>query len=225
MYKLKYPTFDTTLPVSNKKVKFRPFTVGEQKILLMQAEDGTEGNKVNETIETCAMGIKPKELSQADKEFLFLQVRAKSIGEIMELGHKCSCGKTNRFELDLENDLKVTGTEQKDIIEVAGEYTIKLKMPSADLVEKMEKERTIDKVNAVLADSIEMIAYGEQVDYAKDIPKEDLVGFIEQLIDKDFRKMEQWLLKQPKLYATAEYKCEECEKENHVVISGLLSFF
>lgn len=225
MYKLKYPTFETTLPVSGKKVKFRPFNVGEQKVLLMQAEDGTEGNKIVETIDTCGIGVDSKDLCQADREFLFLQIRAKAIGERMQLGHKCECGKVNKFDLDLENDLKVTGTSQKDTIEVADGYALKMKMPSAALVEEMEKKRTIETVNAVLADSIEMIAYGEQVDYAKDIPKEDIVDFIKQLIDKDFQKLESWLLKQPKLYATVDYKCEECGKENHVIVSGLLSFF
>lgn len=222
---LEYPTFDTTLPVSKKKVHFRPFNVKEMKTLMIQAEDKKEGGLVGKTVDLCAHDVKSKDLSQADKEFLYLQIRAKAIGESIDLGHKCECGKTNRFNLNFENDLKVTGQSSDSVIPVANGYTVKMKIPAAELVSAMEDEKTIDSVNAVLVDAIELIAYGEEVFTSPELGDDEKLEFVEKLTKKDFATLETWVLKQPKLYATKDYKCTECGKENHVVVTGLLSFF
>lgn len=225
MFDLKYPTFETTLPVSNKKAHFRPFNVKEMKTLMIQAEDKKEGNLVAATVDLCSSDVKSKELAQADREFLYLQIRAKAAGESIDLGHQCSCGKTNRFNLNFETDLKVTGQVGTDTITVADDYTVKMKLPASDLVSKMEEMKTTETVNDVLVDCIEMIVHGEEVFTSNDLRYEDKLEFVEKLIDLDFAKMESWVLSQPKLYATKDYKCAGCGKENHVVVSGLLSFF
>lgn len=222
---LEYPTFETTLPVSKKIATFRPFNVKEMRTLMIQAEDKREGGMVIKTIKTCAPDVNISELSQADKEFLYLQIRAKAIGESIDLGHKCECGKTNRFNLNFEKDLKVTGKKTEDTITVANGYVVKMKIPSATLVAAMEENKTIETVNAVLVDCIDMIVYGEEVFTSADLEDKDKIEFVEKLIDIDFSKMESWVLHQPKLYATKDYKCTGCGKENHVVVSGLLSFF
>ena len=222
---LKHPTFEATLPVSGKEVTFRPFTVGEMKTLLIQAADQSEGGMVSATVDTCCSDARSSDLLQADLEYLFLQIRAKSVAESIDLSHECSCGQRNTFSLSFEEDLKVVGKVLNNIVEVKNGVVIEMKKPSTKLLKAMEKERTEETVNAVLMDSVQSLTYGEETVLADNIPQDELLEFINDLIQKDYDKMEDWLLKQPRLYAESKYTCTKCGKDNVVTVTGLLSFF
>lgn len=224
MFDLKYPTFDATLPVSKKKVQFRPFTVGEMKTLLIHVQGKSEGGKINDTIRACGVDVDVDKMPQADREFIFLQIRAKSIGEEIDLIHTCSCGKRNQFTLNFENDLYVEGESSSNIVTVHDDILVELKYPSIDLVHKAEKERTVEAVEEMVTSSIVSLTRGEVVKIAADIPPDELLEFVNGLIEKDFNKIESWILNQPKLYARATYDCS-CGKKNNVRVTGPINFF
>lgn len=223
---IEQPTFTCTLPVSKKKVSFRPFTVKEMKGMMIQAADSTEGGKIAETIDVCAFNVKNKELCQADREFLFLQIRAKSIGETIDLAHTCECGQRNVFSLNLETDLKVMGQQKKDTVVLSNGIIVQMKHPDPTLVHEMSTSKTPESVDNVIVDSIASMTYGEEVKTRDMMTNEELFEFVnDDLIQKDYNKLEAWILAQPKLYSESVYDCTSCGKKNVIHTSGLLSFF
>jgi hypothetical protein len=224
---LKHPTFETTLPISGETVTFRPFTVGEMKTLMIQAESKTEGGKVDVTIDNCCLSHSSDDFDQqADKEFLFLQIRAKSVAEGIDLAHACSaCGERNVFTLNFETDLNVLGEKRNNIVTVRDDVILQLKRPQTRLLKALQNEKTEENLNAVIVDCIDTLTYGEEVVVAADIPKDEIMEFVADLTQKDFNKIEDWVLKQPRLYSESTYECKKCDATNKVTVTGLLSFF
>jgi hypothetical protein len=236
--KLEVPTYELELPLSKQTIKFRPYLIKEQKALMMALESSdakTIQHNVREILNVCTLSkdVDIDELPIVDIEYYFLNLRAKSVGEISETKYRCNnevdekvCGNLMEAKVDL-TQIKPVQTEYVDPeIQLTDKITVKMKYPPFKLIKDSVDLNDITEVTFnMIAQSIESIYDGEQFHYAKEETTEDLVGFIEQLNQEQFEKLENFFNSIPKLTKKIEMKCSKCGFEHHLDVEGLESFF
>jgi hypothetical protein len=236
--KIDTPIYDLTLPLSKKKIRFRPFLVKEQKNLLMAMESNDREsieNNIKQVLQNCTLTTKVdiEKLPVTDVEYYFLQLRARSVGEVVENKYRCdnivegkSCGNIMETSLNLL-DIKVDGVKEKnDVIEITDKISIKLKYPEFSILSKLSKLTDVADITfEMIADSIEYIYDGEQFYYSHETPHEELIEFVESLNQKQFSKVEDFFANLPKLQKKIEMKCSRCGFEHKLDVEGLESFF
>lgn len=236
--KIDTPVYDLELPLSKKQIRFRPFLIKEQKNLMMamEADDKeTIERNIRQVLTNCTLteGIDVDKLPVLDVEYYFLQLRARSVGEIVENkyvctndfeGGKCNNKMTAEFNL---LDIKVElDSEHKDEIKINDKIVIKMKYPEFALVEKLsKKESAVDIAFEVMVDSIEWIFDGEQYYNANETDRNELMQFIESLNQDQFGKLEDFFNHLPKMRKTVEMKCSKCGFDHTFSMEGLESFF
>jgi len=236
--KIDTPIYDLELPLSKKKIRFRPFLVKEQKNLLMAMESGDRESieqNVKQVLNNCTVteGIDIDKLPVIDIEYYFLQLRARSVGEVVENKYRCDnmvdekpCGNIMETSLNLL-DIKVEGVvEGNDVIELTDTISIKLKYPEFSILNKLSKLTSVSDIAfEMIADSVEYIYDGEQFYYAKEVEKKEIVEFIETLNQQQFGKIEDFFANLPKIEKKIEMKCSRCGFEHNLDVEGLESFF
>jgi hypothetical protein len=236
--KIDTPVYDLELPLSKKQIRFRPFLVKEQKNLMMamEADDKeTIERNIKQVLTNCTLtdGVVIDNLPVIDVEFYFIQLRARSVGEIVENRYICTneiegtqCGhkmdaKFNLLEISVDID-----PEAKDVIKINESISIKLKYPEFSLVEKLKKkENAVDIAFEVVIDSIEYIFDGEQYHYAAEVTRKELTDFIESLNQEQFGRLEEFFNNLPKLNKKIDLKCGKCGFDHAISMEGLESFF
>lgn len=232
------PIYDLELPLSKKKIRFRPFLVKEQKNLLMALEsDDRESieNNIKQVLQNCTITEKVdiENLPVVDVEYYFLQLRARSVGETVENKYRCdnmvddkSCGNIMETSLNLL-DIKIEGVQDdNDVIELTDKISIKLKYPQFSVLSKLSKLTDVGDITfQMIADSIEHIYDGEQFYYSNETPQEELLEFVESLSQKQFAKIETFFANLPKLQKKIEMKCSRCGFQHNLDVEGLESFF
>ena len=238
--KINTPTYDLTLPSTGKKIKYRPFLVREEKILIiaLETEDMAQiTNAVVEILNDCILtkGVSVSKLATFDIEYLFLNVRAKSVGETVEVNITCpDDGKTSvqtEINIDSIKVQKVRG--HKNIIKLDDQYSMKLKYPSiTEFIESNFESgqdggegNDIDKSLTMITSCIEMIYDKEESWDASDSSQKELEEFIEQLNSKQFKAIEKFFETMPKLSHKVKITNPVTEVESEVVLEGLASFF
>ena len=236
--KIDTPTYNLTLPLSKKNITFRPFLVKEQKNLLMAMESDEKESiehNVRQVLMNCTLtkGIDIEKLPVIDIEFYFLNLRAKSVGEVVENKYKCNnqvndkiCGNIMESSLNIL-DLQVTNIkEDADLIQLTDKISIKLKYPEFSVIKRISKLTNSTEIAfEMIADSVDYIYDGEQMYYASETPRKELVEFIESLNQQQFSKMEDFFSNLPKLEKKIEIKCSRCGHEHKLDVEGLESFF
>ena len=232
--KIVTPSFELTLPSNKKKIKYRPFLVKEEKILILAIESG--GMKeitmaIKDVLKNCVLtrGVKIDELPTFDIEYLFLNIRARSIGESIDLGITCpDDGKTKvttKIYID-EIEVKKSKDHTKDI-KIDDTYTLRLKYPSLDqfVDENFNFEKETDNTFSLVASCIEMIFSKEEAWEGKDSTHEELVSFLEQLNSTQFKEIQKFFETMPKLSHDIEVENPETKVKSTVTLEGLASFF
>ena len=232
--KIVTPSFELTLPSNKKKVKYRPFLVKEEKILILAIESG--GMKeitmaIKDVLKNCVLtrGVKIDELPTFDIEYLFLNIRARSIGESIDLVITCpDDGKTKvttKIYID-EIEVKKSKDHTKDI-KIDDTYTMRLKYPSLDqfVDENFNFEKETDNTFSLVASCIEMIFSKEEAWEGKDSTHKELVGFLEQLNSTQFKEVQKFFETMPKLSHEIEVENPETKVKSPVTLEGLASFF
>ena len=238
--KINTPTYDLTLPSTGKKIKYRPFLVREEKILIMalETEDMAQiTNAVIEILDECILtkGISVTKLATFDIEYLFLNVRSKSVGETVEVNVTCPDDEKTSVQMEINIDSikvqKVRG--HKNIIKLDDQYSMKLKYPSmTEFIESNFESgddggegSDIDKSLSMITSCIEMIYDNEESWDASDSSQQELEEFIEQLNSKQFKSIEKFFETMPKLSHKVKVKNPKTGVESQVVLEGLASFF
>ena len=234
--KLNTAVYEATLPSTNKVIKYRPFLVKEEKILLTAMEDGSEktiSNAVNQIIKNCVQGnIKVKELPTFDIEYLFLRLRAKSVGEKVTIGLKpypCSqnqgeiCNNTTEVEINLE-EVKVVKNE-KHTTKIMLDDNVGIKMSYPDLSILGQKNTDVESGLKLIKDSIEIIFTNEETFDRSSFTQKELDEFFDSLTTDQFAKIKDFFDTMPVLKHTVKYKCATCGEEKETTIQGLNSFF
>lgn len=229
------PSYTLEIPSTKKKVKFRPFLVKEEKALLIaqQSEDPEVMiNTLKQVIAGCIKdNIDMDELATFDIEYLFTQIRSKSVGEEIELIFPCAhCNDEKakvKIKLDLTKIQVETPPNHNKKIELFGDVGVVMKYPTIEVIEKIENinQSDIDAVFDVVAGCIDYIYDNQEVYYAKEQAKDELLEFLNNLTTEQFSKIQEFFQTMPKMKQEVDYTCPVCGAANHTVLEGLSSFF
>ena len=233
--KISTPTYELVVPSTGKKIKYRPFLVKEEKILIiaMESEDTTQiANAVKDVIKSCILtrGIKVEELSTFDIEYLFLNIRGKSVGEEVEVLVTCPDDGVTKVPVTINLDdiqVQIEDGHSKDI-KLDDNLVLRMKYPSMDQFVKNNfvlGDVTVDDTFDIVVSSIEQIYNEEESWSSKDCSKKELKEFVESLSSKQFKEVENFFATMPKLSHTIKVRNPNTEVENDVVLEGLGSFF
>ena len=233
--KINTPTYELTLPSNGKKIKYRPFLVREEKILIMALE--TEDQKqitaaIIQILTACIMtrGVKLNELATFDIEYLFLNVRSKSVGETISLNITCPDDEKTSVEVSIDLDsIKVKKDKSHtNIVKLDDNLSLKLKYPSMKQFIESNFEAGVETVSNtmdVVISSIDMIYNEEESWNGSESTKKELEDFIDQLNTKQFKLIENFFDTMPKLSHKIKVKNPKTEKESMVILEGLAAFF
>ena len=227
--------YELELPSNGKTVKYRPFLVREEKILILALESANQKeitNAVKQVIKECVLtkGIKIEQLPAFDIEYLFLNIRGKSVGESIDL--LVTCGDDGETEVGVTvpiADIQVVKSEEhtKDI-EIGDGWTVKMKYPSlSQFIETnfTESADTVEKSFQVIASCIDIVYNKDDMFAAAACTKKELKEWVESLTSQQFQKIEKFFETMPKLTHTLKVVNPKTRKENTVVLEGLTDFF
>ena len=232
------PTYELKLPSSNKKIKYRPFLVKEEKILILALESKSQNeitNAVTDVLKKCILtrGIKVDDLPTFDIEYLFLNIRAKSIGEDIKLTVTCpDDGETKVPVTIYVDEIKVIKPKDHKIdIVLDDKMSLRMKYPSlnqfieSNFDTEDEAETVVDKTFRVVADCMDTIFNGEDAWEAKDYSAQERLDFVQQLNSQQYKKVEEFFSTMPKLSHTIEVVNPNTKEKGSVVLEGLADFF
>ena len=230
------PTYELELPSSEKKIKYRPFLVKEEKLLVLalESEDTKEiSTAIKAVLKSCIQtrGIKVETLPTFDIEFLFLHIRGKSVGEELEVSLIAPDDGVTAVPVKVNiDDIKVHRQEGHDKkIKLDDNLLMEMKYPSLDQFIKnnfdFDDDASIDKSFEVIASCIDKIYNEEEVWSTSDCTKKELMDFLDQMNTMQFKLIEKFFETMPKLAHTVKLKNPETKVESEVVIEGLASFF
>ena len=230
------PTYELELPSSGKTIKYRPFLVKEEKLLVLslESEDTKEiSNAIKAVLKSCIQtrGVKVETLPTFDIEFLFLHIRGKSVGEELEVSLIAPDDGVTAVPVKINiDDIKVHREEGHDKqIKLDDNLMMEMKYPSLEQFIKnnfdFDDDASIDKSFEVIASCIDKIYNEEEVWSTSDCTKKELMDFLDQMNTMQFKLIEKFFETMPKLAHTVKLKNPETKVESEVVIEGLASFF
>jgi len=227
------PIYETTIPSISKKIKFRPFLVKEQKILMIAHESQDQrqiARSILDTIESCIQEeISTKTLTSFDIEYLFLNIRAKSVGENVDLLLPCTsdeCNHSTQVSINLE-EIKLEGDKPPPIIKLNDQYELQLRYPRYDDIIEIAGAGDVgltEQMYAMMQACMgTLLSEDERIDFT-DESKEEISEFLDSLPTKVFEQIVSFTQDLPALKYKSEYVCSECGKENERTIEGLADF-
>ena len=227
--------YELTLPSQQKTINYRPFLVKEEKILLMAMESGESKemlSAIKEIVKSCTFNeMNAEEHPMFDIEYVFLQIRSKSVGEVAKI--KVLCPDDGVTYADVEVDLSKIEVYVDDdhtsniVIDEERKLGVTMKYPTLKDVDGdgLTGEVNIEKTYKMIENSIESIYEGETVHLSKDIEKKELTEFLENLTADQMKKLTAFYNSMPRLEHKVKVKNPKTEVESEVTIKGLASFF
>ena len=234
--KISTPSYELVIPSTKKKIKFRPFLVKEEKLLIlaMESEDSKQiANAVKDVIKSCILtrGVKVESLSTFDIEYLFLNIRGKSVGEEIEVMVTCPDDGESQVPTVINLDdiqVQIDESHSRDI-KLDDEYTMRMKYPSMDEFIKtnfaVDGDVNVDDTFKLIASCVDQVYSEEETWAGADCTKKELSQFIESLNSKQFKSIEKFFETMPKLSHTVKVTNPNTKVESEVVLEGLQSFF
>jgi DNA-directed RNA polymerase subunit M/transcription elongation factor TFIIS len=240
--KIDVPVYNVKLISNDKTLQFRPFTVKEEKLFLM-ANESEDLNSVVDTIKqilnNCILDeFDINSLPLFDIEYLFLNIRARSISEVINLKYKCNnnildeetkeekkCN--NVVEIDL-NVLDIKPEKQESHtskIEITERMGMVMKYPSFETLKNFDIENQSDSIIKTTIGCIDYIYDQDSIYYAKDNTEEELIEFVESMQAKDLEKIKTFFDTMPKMKRDIDFKCNKCGHEEKVELEGIQNFF
>lgn len=228
--------YNLILPSTGKRLKYRQFFVKEEKALMIahQSEDvKVMIDTLKGVVKACVLDeIDVDKIATFDLEYLFCQIRAKSVGENVDLLFGCDdCPDDPKAKAKVTIDLTtlevVKFPNHTSKISLFNDVGVIMKYPTMDLIKSIENidESDFEQLVLVVANSIDSIYTGSEVFHAKEQTKEELVTFVENLTTEQFAKIQEFFETMPKLRHEVDYTCPVCNKAHHKVLEGINSFF
>ena len=232
--KLTTPTYELEVPSTDEKISYRPFLVKEEKILLMAMESGKNEdivNAVKQIVSECTFNkLKVGTMPMFDVEYLFLNIRAKSIGEVSKLKLLCPDDKKTYadVEVNLEDVQVQVGEDHTNKIELTDSMGMIMTYPTIDSfvetgLQNINASNMIDVISNCILQIYE--SKGEKVYESKDQTQKELTEFVEQMNTKQFKKVQKFFDSMPKLKHTVKVKNPKTKKTSEVTLEGLNDFF
>ena len=230
------PIYELEIPSLKKKIRYRPFLVKEEKILIiaLESEDSKAiANAVKNVISNCILskGIKVDDLSTFDIEYLFLNIRGKSVGETVDVLITCPDDETTQVPMSINLDEINVEENPKHSRDIKLDDTLTLRMRYPSMTEFIKNNFdsgdgvSVDDTFDLIISCIDQIYSEEESWVAKDSTKKELLEFVEQLSSKQFKKVEKFFETMPKLSHTIKIKNPKTDVESEVVLEGLSAFF
>lgn len=230
--KLDAPRYEMKLPSTNQKVIYRPYLVKEEKILMlaMESQDDRQMIRaVKDVISACTDGeVDVNTLTMFDMEYMFTQLRSKSVGEKTIVGVKCTaCEAKNDVDIDLNGVHVDVPNAKSRKIELTKEVGIVLKYPSIDEVMNSQTSDAsdVDKTFDIIVSCIDSIYSGDEIFDAKDQTKKELKEFIESLGADQFNKIKNFVEGMPSAKIAVAFDCVKCGHHNEFDVKGIANFF
>jgi hypothetical protein len=236
--KIDVPIYELDLPLSKKHIRFRPFLVKEQRNLMMAMESDdkeTIEKNIRQVLHNCTLteNIDIDTLPILDVEFYFLNLRARSVGEIVENKYRCEnivddkkCNNLMDSKLNLLDIKADMNGSVNENIQLTDRISIKFKYPEFSIIERSSMfDNATDLAFDMIVESVESIFDGEQFYYAKETEPAELVEFVESLNQEQFAKIEEFFNNLPKLNKTIEMDCKKCGFHHTIEVEGLENFF
>ena len=229
------PVYNLTIPSSGKSVKYRPFLVKDEKALLIaqQSEDAVVMvETLKNIIRSCILDeINVDSLATFDIEYIFAQIRAKSVGEMVELVFFCDTCTDPNAKVKLSFDITKLQVEKSpdhtSKIPLFNDVGIVMKYPSINVINKLQnmKGDNVDDVFLTITECIDSIYTNEEVFRASEQSKEELIQFLENLTSEQFNQIQKFFETMPKIKQEVKYDCPVCGKHHHKVLEGISNFF
>lgn len=224
------PKYELTLPSSGQPVKFRPFVVKEEKALMIAMESGKFENilhTLNDVIDSCVdLPVKSNSLPSFDVEYMFIQIRSKSVGETTTIGLKCDkCEHTNEVSVNLE-EIQVTIPEVDKNPEIQPGIQLELDWPSfSDIVATVNNDKSQAEVSLdIIKRCIKAVKTEEERISMTDVTDKEVTDFLESMDSKQFDMLKTFIEKFPKVEHTFEYDCSSCGEHNQTKVEGATNF-
>jgi hypothetical protein len=234
--KISTPTYELELPSTEQSVRYRPFLVKEEKLLViaLETEDVKQiTNAIKTVIKNCILtkDIKVETLPTFDIEFLFLNIRGKSVGEQVEVNIICPDDNETNISVSINlDDIKVQKNEEHtNKIKVDPKIMMEMKYPSLEQFIKnnfdFNNQNAMDQSFDLIASCIDKIYTEDEVWSTSDVTKKEVTEFLDSMNSSQFKDIEKFFETMPKLSHTIKVKNPKTEVESEVVLEGLASFF
>lgn len=228
------PEYTLKLPSNDEEIKYRPFLVKEEKLLLFALESDKGEDKINavaQMIDNCVLNekFKSKSLPYFDFESLLLHIRAKSVGETSTVTvqhNKEGCNHENEVVINLDKIVVDSDDKHENQFSLTDQYSIKMKYPTIQTImnfAELKNENDISKIIDMFADCIDCVYDGENV--YDDFTKKEAVEFLESLSKEQFEKVALFFQTMPSSKIEVNYKCQGCGDEVKTMVSGFDDFF
>ena len=235
------PQYELTIPSTEKKAKYRPFLVKEEKVLLIALESENQTNIINairQIITNCLYGdVNVDEMPTFDLEFIFLQLRAKSKGEVIDLKYECPKCKTElEVNINTEDVNVIKNPEHTNTIELDPDLGVVMKYPTIEMQQMIQdiqedKKSEVEGIFTMVTKCIDYIYDKDNTYPLKDHTEKEINDFIDSLTDVHFQKISKFFDTMPvlkhefKLNCTKKKKDKTCSYKETITLSGLQSFF
>ena len=229
--KIDVPVYSTELPSTGEVIKYRPFLVREQKQLLIAQNAGIEQQTqaVIDLVAECTFNkLDVRKLPAYDLEFLFLRLRANSVGENIDLVLTCGeCENRQDAQLDLTQVEVIKYPDHNHNVDLGNGLLVNLIDPDLESLARLKGNTspTVDEIIGLISSCIKTIWKDEDMYSALDYGPAELFEFVENLSPSSFEKLEQFFMSMPKLRHELKFKCNKCGEDNVAVMEGLQSFF
>ncbi len=232
--KIQTPVYDIVIPSTQKKAKFRPFFVKEERALLAAYESEDAHVMLNTLLTVVENTVEPKSafgsgLTAYDVEFLFTHIRAKSVGEYSTVIMRCDTCDDENAKTPVNIDLRTVEIHypipgESSLIKLNEKMMIQMRQPTVDSLVNQLDNGKLDKRSSVLQ-ALDTIFLDEDVYHVSEEPAEEIEEFIDSLTSKDFKKLEEFIENAPYARIPVTYTCPVCGVEKHKYIRGLKNFF
>lgn len=232
------PTYEIKVPSTGQTIKIRPFRVKEEKLLLIAAESNDEQEIINTTkqiLNNCILSedVDVTKLPFFDIDYIFITLRAKSIGESIDIKFTCNnlvdnytCGNVFPAKIDISNCKIVKDDSVKSKIELSPTISVNMKYPTYTEMKLItESKKPIDVEINIIAACIDRITNKDKVYTRKDMTKEEIISFIENLSQEQYSKLEHYIENFPTFVVTTEAVCDKCGYHHHLEYKEFESFF
>ena len=239
--KIDVPIYETTLISTGKTIKFRPFLVKEQKLFMMAAQSDNSKDVIDairQVLTNCILDteVDVNTLPSFDLEYLFMHLRARSVGEVVNLRYVCNnkvkdekgeekdCGGLVKIDINLTEIEPTKNPEHSNKVELSKNLGLVMKYPNFNIVNNLNIKSEVDMLNVII-ECIDYIYDKDNIYYAKDTDKKELMNFIENMQQTDLAKIQKFFETMPKIIKKFDFKCPKCSYKEEMDIEGIQSFF
>lgn len=224
------PKYEMIIPSTKEKVRFRPFLVKEEKVLMIAMESNDTNQMLHsivDTLDACiAEGVNRDKLTTFDVEYMFTKIRAKSVGETSKLGVNCEhCNEQNEVVINVE-EIGINIPKTDFTLKLDDSISVEMQWPTYATVVEMNLDGTeTEQAFAIMRASLAAVLTEEERIDLRDESEEEIQNFLESMNRSQFEKLQGFIQDMPALSHDVEFKCSACEKDNKQVLQGMQSFF